>query len=363
MEDLLLELFSLLVQRFYIQPPDSLTPTESEEWKRLEQHVVQSRVLDIFETMLMDDGVIENDNMYIFDRIKEFLRQEAVSTFATSRRVLVWIDRAQRGELGLRAPSNPVSPPESIVLVTDGQLNLLDIDPLELARQLTILESQVIQLGDSIAWIIQVTNGVANWVADTVLSQNDPGARAVFLRQFILVADNCRSVQNYSTMVAIISGLKSPAIRQLKRSWEQVDKRHLTQLNACETIIDSGNNSTKYHSTLASTVPPCVPFMGVLLTTLASIRDGSEDTLPGNLVNFRRRQEVSKVIQDIQRWKALPHHFHSLPVVQAYLEESPGRFTDQAEISDALWILSLGREPRESEDAWIARLLKEDGFL
>jgi son of sevenless-like protein len=36
-------LFDLLVQRFWIQPPDGLKPEELEEWKKLKQHIIQMR--------------------------------------------------------------------------------------------------------------------------------------------------------------------------------------------------------------------------------------------------------------------------------------------------------------------------------
>lgn len=102
---------------------------------------------------------------------------------------------------------------------------------------------------------------------------------------------------------------------------------------------------------------------GVFLTTLTFIQDGSEDTLPGNLVNFRKRQKASEVIQDIQRWQTLPHHFHPLSLVQIYIEESLGKFSDQVDVGDMFWNLSLEREPREREDEKMARLLQESGFL
>lgn len=37
------ELFELLVQRFWIQPPPNLTPPEREDWVKLKQHVIQMR--------------------------------------------------------------------------------------------------------------------------------------------------------------------------------------------------------------------------------------------------------------------------------------------------------------------------------
>ena len=181
-------------------------------------------------------------------------------------------------------------------------------------------------------------------------------------------------------MVAIISGLNSPPIRRLKRTWEQVNAKFMTQLGACELTIDSNKNFTNYRTTLAKVSPPCVPFIGeshyrssdkmlsnpfqgVFLTTLTFVQDGSKDALPGNLINFRKRQKASEVIQDIKRWQSHPHNFHPLPNVLMYIEESLNQFNDHADIGDLFWNLSLEREPREREDEKMARLLQESGFL
>ena len=40
------ELFDLLVQRFWIQPPSNLTPAELAEWKKLKQHIIQMRSVE-----------------------------------------------------------------------------------------------------------------------------------------------------------------------------------------------------------------------------------------------------------------------------------------------------------------------------
>lgn len=37
------ELFDHLVRRFFISPPDGLSPTEAEEWRKLKQHIIQMR--------------------------------------------------------------------------------------------------------------------------------------------------------------------------------------------------------------------------------------------------------------------------------------------------------------------------------
>ncbi|KAG6336113.1 hypothetical protein ID866_2979 [Astraeus odoratus] len=374
------ELFDLLVKRFYISPPDTLTPQELEDWRKLKQHIIQMRVLNTIKTMVTDDDFLEKEDRYILDRMKEFLLQEAPSKIPISKQLLTLVERARSGETKKTFTPNLVSPPNSIMPKTNKRLKLTDVDSLELARQLTIMEGHLYQKirpmeclqrareqktdhNDNIAQVIQTSNKIANWVADTVLSQEDSKKRATLLKHFILVADRCRSLHNYSSMVAIVSGLNSPPIRRLKRTWEQVASRQLTQLHACEMTIDSGKNFNNYRSTLAKVTPPCVPFIGVFLTTLTFIQDGSKDTLPGNLINFRKRQKASEVIQDIQRWQTIPHHFHPLSSVQGYLEESLGKFNDQVDVGDMFWNLSLEREPRERDDEKMARLLQESGFL
>jgi len=39
------KLFDILVERFRIQPPENLTPTEHQEWGKLKQHVIQMRYM------------------------------------------------------------------------------------------------------------------------------------------------------------------------------------------------------------------------------------------------------------------------------------------------------------------------------
>lgn len=75
-------------------------------------------------------------------------------------------------------------------------------------------------------------------------------------------SQRCRTLNNFSTMIAITSGLNTPPIRRLKRTWEQVNQRFLAQFAACELTIDSNKNFTKYRQLMASVTPPCVPFIG-----------------------------------------------------------------------------------------------------
>jgi son of sevenless-like protein len=102
---------------------------------------------------------------------------------------------------------------------------------------------------------------------------------------------------------------------------------------------------------------------GVFLTTLTFVQEGSRDMLPDNLVNFRKRQKAAEVIYDIKRWQSQPHNFHPIVTVLVFIEDSLNAFSDQGDVGEKFWNISLLREPREREDEKMARLLQESGFL
>ncbi|KAI6027560.1 ras GEF [Pisolithus microcarpus] len=339
------------------------------------------RVINTLKSMIQDGDVLEKEELGVLDHMAEFASQVDVFDIPAAKQLLNTVKRVRRGmdhrKITVNTSMDP--PPAPIV---PKRIELLDIEALELARQLTITESQLYQKirpsecmqrsqqskqrrtdpRDGVANFIRRSNKIAHWVAFSILSKDEARRRASVIKQFILVADQCRMLQNFSTMGAIVSGLNSAPIHRLKRSWEQVSSRYMSQLQTCEATINSYRNYNKVRTTLATVSPPCVPFVGVFLTALTHIQDGSKDYLPGNLVNFRKRQKVSEVIQDLQRWQTQPHNFHPLPSVLVYIDESLQPFGEQ-DVSDLFWDLSLEREPREREEEKLVRILHESGFF
>jgi son of sevenless-like protein len=201
-----------------------------------------------------------------------------------------------------------VTPP--LVLQSSKELKPWDIDPVELARQLTIMESQLYCRIRHLEWLQQahgkatengprITNFIQNinkvraaaplgfvlisfekiqfWVAGCILSEENLPQRvkavehainvadvsAVFAgRWMLMIPQCCRSLNNFSTMSAITSGLGSPPVRRLKRTWERVHHKHVALFKACEDIIGSHRGFSMYRSLMTSVNPPCVPFVG-----------------------------------------------------------------------------------------------------
>lgn len=108
-------LFELLQKRFWIKPPDNLSPEELEDWTKMKQHVIRTRcayastqqpsmpadrpsprVLNTFKTMVTDEDILEKDDLHVLDRMKEMLQNEEVMRSPAAKQLMVLIERAVR---------------------------------------------------------------------------------------------------------------------------------------------------------------------------------------------------------------------------------------------------------------------------
>ena len=67
--------------------------------------------------------------------------------------------------------------------------------------------------------MIEQFNLISNWVASEIVQVEDEKQRAVLLNRFIIVAEECRAMNNFNAVMEIIAGLQSAPIYRLKHTW------------------------------------------------------------------------------------------------------------------------------------------------
>ncbi|KDQ09889.1 hypothetical protein BOTBODRAFT_178627 [Botryobasidium botryosum FD-172 SS1] len=371
------EVFELLVKRFSMKPPEGLTQEELPDWVEKKREPVRLRVINILKSVLTEPDILEQDDLHILEPIKDWANSVANVAPAAKQQLIPLAERVKKGGDIIHRKMTITQVPPPPILPGRKKFTLLDVDPLEVARQLTIMESRLFTKirphefltrgkegggDDNVKAVITLTNQISAWVADSVLSaKDDPRRRAAVIKHFIIIADQCRTLQNFSSMSALIAALNSPPIYRLKRSWDHVGTKAIGLLRDVEKTLDNGSNFTGYRAMLATLTPPCVPFIGVYLTLLTFIQDGGKDILvkEGNLINFGKRQKSADVINEIKRYQAQPYNLTTVPAIFQLIEA--GLHTDKT--GDALWELSLATEPRERDDDRMVRLLQETGFI
>lgn len=252
---------------------------------------------------------------------------------------------------------------------------ILDFDPLELARQLTIKEMNIFcsilpeeLLGSewtkrsgsnavNVRAMSTLSTDLSNLVADTILQYDDAKKRAVIIKHWIKIAHKCLELNNYDSLMAIICSLNSSTIVRLKRTWDAVSVKRRDMLKGLQAIVEPDKNYAVLRRRLHDHVPPCLPFVGTYLTDLTFVDAGNPSTkqLPGlgdsegmSVINFDKHTRTAKIIGELQRFQ-IPYRLTEIPELQEWIQAQIVRVKSTSEIENVqqYYRKSLLLEPRE----------------
>ncbi|RPA93539.1 ras GEF [Choiromyces venosus 120613-1] len=374
------ELFNQLVRRFTVQPPSALSSSEFEIWTEKKQKLIRVRVLSILKMWLEQNWMegLDDNARDLLKKMYQFAKDVMLPQLSGTSQVLSLIEtrlRGQEPEMKRLILNMVVQPPPPIMPKHMKKLKFLDIDVLEFARQLTIIESksytklkaaECLSKGwskqpssggpdpaENIRAIIMQSNRLTNWVAEMILTQTEVRKRVIVIKHFIAVAEKCRLLNNFSTLTAILAALQTSSIHRLKRTWEHVPTRTNQTLEGMNTLMGATMNFAEYREMLHIVNPPCVPFLGVYLKDLTFVADGNDDFIKGDqrLINFDKRVKTANIIREIQQYQSVPYPLQPVPELQDYIISNMQSAKD---VND-MYNLSLSLEPREREDEKIAR--------
>jgi len=124
--------------------------------------------------------------------------------------------------------ANPVPP----AITPICKIDLMNDSPIELARQLTLIEFGMWERIDIFDYLLQDLNDsqamnatierfnrVSNWVATEIVKVPIAKKRAFIIKQFISIAQACFEMNNFNTLLEITAGLNLVPIRRLKKTW------------------------------------------------------------------------------------------------------------------------------------------------
>jgi len=244
------------------------------------------------------------------------------------------------------------------------------LDAKEFAHQLTLVDFErftaihpsefVIRLWEgagsrtrNLTQMIMWSNRISYFTATEICIQPDLKKRARLLESFIKVAKECHRVQNFNSLMAVLSGLNNSSVRRLKRTWALITPKALKELGQLEEVMAGTHNFGKYREVLARIEAeedsgPCIPFLGLILRDLTFLNDGNPKKFKGGLYNFTKLRRVSEIVFALGPFQSTPYSFRSSRVshsVKDYLQ-NPYAIVDD----EALYKCSLLLEPKGEED-------------
>ncbi|XP_066486222.1 son of sevenless homolog 2 [Tiliqua scincoides] len=379
------ELLSLLIERFEIPEPE---PTEADklaiekgeqpisaDLKRFRKEYVQPvqlRVLNVFRHWV-------EHHFYDFERDQELL--DRLETFISSVRgksMKKWVEsiakiirrKKQAHANGVSHNITFESPPPPIEWHLSCQFetfDLMTLHPIEIARQLTLLESDLyraVQPSELVGsvWtkedkeinspnllkMIRHTTNLTLWFEKCIVELENFEERVAVLSRIIEVLQVFQDLNNFNGVLEIVSAMNSAPVYRLDHTFEALQERKKRILD--EAVELSQDHFKKYLAKLKSINPPCVPFFGIYLTNILKTEEGNPDFLKRQgkgLINFSKRRKVAEITGEIQQYQNQPYCLRVEPDIRRFFENlNPMGSSSEKEFTDYLFNKSQEIEPR-----------------
>ncbi|KAL4803240.1 ras guanine nucleotide exchange factor domain-containing protein [Aspergillus unguis] len=349
------ELLQLLVQRFDSQEPQSpirvrvlniLRQWLESFWTELESAETRAETLSQLQAFV--------------SRIEKGQVQGQLDELVQCR--LAGVERMKRAQPSISRAPAPILPRK----LNAEKMQFMKIDAREIARQLTLMESCIYakirrcellhknwQRKDSptqnVRALIRFFNQLSGWVGTLILGEADLKKRTQVIGHLVNVAHECHELNNYSAVVAILSGLESSPIYRLGRTWAMVTQRSCDTLAPLQALMSNDNNHHAYRDALQRTMPPCIPFLGLFLKDFLFASDGNKPYTQTGLINFTKYTLLSSTIHTMQRFQEAPYALHPVPAIQEYLATQLQQSAGDDKVHE-LWEKSCKLEPRGRGD-------------
>lgn len=216
--------------------------------------------------------------------------------------------------------------------------SFLDLHPIEIARQLTLIEFKIFEkitpqelshqawnkknaqeLAPNVTALINRCNEISYWVATEIVLTPNLKQRISILAKFIDIAEICHQLRNWNTLMELMVGLNLGCITRLKKTWEGLPRTAVSTFENLTKLTSASQNYLHYREALSHKELPFSPNLAVHLRDLTFIEDGNEDTVNDNLINFTKMHMLGHVFEEIHRMQTARYHFKEIKSINKYL--------------------------------------------
>uniref|UniRef100_A0A3B3TEL3 Rap guanine nucleotide exchange factor 6-like n=1 Tax=Paramormyrops kingsleyae TaxID=1676925 RepID=A0A3B3TEL3_9TELE len=205
-------------------------------------------------------------------------------------------------------------------LLKESQVNLLQLNTMEVAAQLSVRDFELFRSIESTEYVDdlfklepaagdthlkqfeELINQETFWVATEILKEPNTLKRMKTIKHFIKIALHCRECKNFNSMFAIISGLNLAPVARLRSTWEKLPNKYEKLFRDLQDLFDPSRNMAKYRNVLSAPnmQPPIIPLFPVLKKDLTFLHEGNDNSVEG-LVNFEKLRMIAQEIRNVMR--------------------------------------------------------------
>uniref|UniRef100_A0A3P8NNU0 Son of sevenless homolog 1 (Drosophila) n=1 Tax=Astatotilapia calliptera TaxID=8154 RepID=A0A3P8NNU0_ASTCA len=384
------ELLDLLIERFEIPEPKPADANQTEggeqppsaELKRFRKEFVQPvqlRVLNVCRHWV-------EHHFYDFERDPLLLSEmEDFIASVKGKAMKKWVESItkiiqRKKQVQVSVPSHSITfqnspPPIEWHICKPGDtehFDLMTLHPIEIARQLTLLESdfyRAVQPSELVGsvWtkedkeihspnllrMIRHTTNLTLWFEKCIVETENLEERVAVFSRIIEILQVFQELNNFNGVLEVVSAMNSAPVYRLDHTFEQIPSRQRKILEDAHEL--SEDHYKKYLAKLRSINPPCVPFFGIYLTNILKTEEGNPDFLHRHgkdLINFSKRRKVAEITGEIQQYQNQPYCLRVEGDIRKFFENlNPMGDLSEKDFSDYLFHKSLEIEPRQLRSA------------
>ncbi|CAM1331460.1 RASGRF1 (predicted) [Pycnogonum litorale] len=246
--------------------------------------------------------------------------------------------------------------------VTPSKDNIETLSALEIAEQITYLDHKIFVnirseefLGQ--AWmkldrttkaphILLITrrfNDVSRLVVSEVIRRTNMSTRVSVIEKWTAVADICRCMHNFNGVLQICAAFTNSSVFRLKKTWERVSKTSKQTVDKLQVLVSADGRFRNLREALHRCDPPCIPYLGMYLTDLSFIEEGTPNCNEEGLLNFSKMRMIAHAIREIRHFQQVAYKVEINSRVTNYLLDPSLHLPDEH-----LYRMSLNLEPRLS---------------
>jgi hypothetical protein len=237
------------------------------------------------------------------------------------------LQRKSNGNYGVSIGPNPIYPPSL------SNLTFAKISPIELARQFALIDFDIFK-NISLQELLEPKNEKKNITAFTnhfnsttllaqasVLFSETKKDRLSSLSHIISTAKECRKLNDYFTMVALMNAFNSPQIVRLKGLNEsfrsKLSSSQKAELQLLIDLVSPLGNYKKLRAEINQATTPLIPFLGMFQADIFFISEANTDLIPNtDLYNIPKRKLLAGVCRTIFSFQQKPYKFTPIQQVK-----------------------------------------------
>ncbi|GFQ66611.1 ras-specific guanine nucleotide-releasing factor 1 [Trichonephila clavata] len=186
-------------------------------------------------------------------------------------------------------------------------------------------------------------NDVSRLVVSEIMRATMMSARVSIIEKWAAVADICRCLHNFNGVLQICAAFMNSSVFRLKKTWEKVSKTTKQSIDKLQNLVSADGRFRNMRDALHRCDPPCIPYLGMYLTDLSFIEEGTPNFTDEGLLNFSKMRMIAHVIREIRHFQQTPYKIDMSPKVTNYLLDPTRLMADEE-----LYQISLCLEPRLS---------------